>query len=1241
MNHENDNPGEISQADLLRFLDAGPKVLRWPKGAASAREPLGVSGPECPEAERYTELAAGAVEGDTAETLLAHAADCAACGDLLAWNLSALEGDPSPEEIAAIAKLAATRTDWQQKMARELAATPTLRPAVLLHPGQWRIVAAVAACLLLAAGLAVWQRQTHLPARQLAMAYEESRTLELRVPEAGYAPMTSDGRTRGALNGHEPAPLLDARAQLARALERSPQDAHLLELQARADVLEERYDAATDVFDRLLSQGPVTADLLADAASAYYQRGLVSGSELDRSTALDYLRRADELAPADPVILFNEAIVMEDRGQMMNAVEVWNRYVTVERDAKWAAEGKRKLAALEQTLSRLKSHQSRVEKMLATPQAMDELAADAPKLATLDEELSSYELDKVLLKAYPEAKIARSQDALTSVAVKSTVQESGQARGSPCTENCLAARRLLKAIASSLEIQHHDSWLADLLSPDIDSLPAAAAATYSEALQSLAHAVREDETGVPATGEEKAAKARALFEQLPAMARSNASMLTTARAGEGRASVEYMFALQRGQDFSKCRTFARGLGAEKQDSPYARYPWIVAQAAVTEKVCDSTPETRAAGRALAMSALHLSESEHYRLLTARVHLMLCGDALDSGDDETGERLVMTTLRELYAADTPPIRIANAVAALAEVEQDSPLTHRNERILRETVAWNELAGNSSPAARVHMNLARAEMRIGAMKEAENQLRLAHEESRTLGDTSGARFSETEILLAGSMLERGNLSQVSFYLDQASDGLRNTTDDWLLRPYVATRGMLELELGHFPQAASILEAYIRESEGSDVRRGDPATATEFAQLDRELYAELAAAWLAQGRSPESVLALWERFRLRSRGLPITQCAGGNLDCEESRIAAMRGSLKDNLLIGQILLLDRVLVYRVDRDGIAWTSIPRQKQDVLDAAMTLERAVSSPLTSTETAEQLGAKLSDSLLPKLPATLGPNEFLILEPDPLLRNLSWPVLPTPAGPLGLHYPLAEMRSILALTSQREENGFETGAGFSGPDLSDTSRSLVVGASIVAEGEPPLPEAIEEARSVGSFLHTPQLLLGSQANTAHVAQLLDSATVFHFAGHAVQTSQGTELLLASASFSDKRPWVDGAFLRQHPPRVCRLAVLSACATGVEESSWNHPLQDIVETLGSLGVPEVVATRWQIGSESAVPFMNDFYRSMAQGNNVAMALTLARRLQFLRPHQNNPYYWGAYYVTCTESVSRRSYPHAKK
>jgi hypothetical protein len=67
---------------------------------------------------------------------------------------------------------------------------------------------------------------------------------------------------------------------------------------------------------------------------------------------LEYLRRADELAPGDPVVLFNEAVAMEDRGQTMNAVETWSRYLRFERDPRWLDDGRHRLQVLEQELIR-------------------------------------------------------------------------------------------------------------------------------------------------------------------------------------------------------------------------------------------------------------------------------------------------------------------------------------------------------------------------------------------------------------------------------------------------------------------------------------------------------------------------------------------------------------------------------------------------------------------------------------------------------------------------------------------------------------------------------------------------------------------------------------------------------------------------------------------------------------------------------------------------------------------------
>jgi len=1212
-NSENNNPTQITDDDLLRFLDMAPQHGRLREDRESS---LPEAAADCPRKDSYFDLAAGTIMDGEADELLTHAAACTRCGNVLARSLSALDGNPSPEETAAIAELAAVRVEWQEKLARGLAATSTRkRPFRFSKP--WIGGTAVAAGLLLAAGVFVWHRQTNTPELQLAMAYEHSRTLELRIPGAPYAAMSSGGHTRGALADRESPQLLDARARLARELERAPQDAHWLELQARADVLEERYSSATDVLDRLVAQGPATPELLTDAAAAYYQRGLVSGSELDRSTALEYLRRADELAPTDPVILFNEAIVMEDRGQMMNAVEVWNRYITVERDPKWAAEGKRKLAALEQTLNRLKSHESRINGVLSTPQAMDALAIDAPKLATLDEELSTYNLDQLLRAAYP---------VVGDLPLAKLNTDSQPARGSPCASPCRAARRLLKAIGTSLELKHHDFWLTDLLSPDIDSLPPTTASIYIQALRAMGMATHADDTGESIVAEGLAARAGNLFQQLSNSRKANPSLASAARVGAERSAAEYLIALQGEVRFRECREYALQLRTKSQDQPESsRYRWIEAVKLITEKVCDDTPETREAGRSLLLRASRMAESDDYRLLQARINMRQVDDAQDAGDDETAERIAIATLRKLYKGDPPPFRIINTLSPLCYVEEDSPRPHMWALCRTEGLGWLAQVGNHAIASLWRMDVARADMRVGAMQEASKQMRLAQEERKALGreNNSDHLFIEPEMFLSDSLLEQGDLPEAEHYLDEAAAGLSNYSDSWGLRTYAASRGQLELERGHLDKAAETLETEIRSSEGRNVRGGDQLTEAEYAALDHDLYAELAATWLAQGRSPESVLALWERFRLRSRGLPITQCPIDALDCELPRVLAAEQNLKDDLLVGQIVLLDRVLVYRVDKAGVTWSQRPVRRKDVLDVAQTLERAVSSPFTSLATAAKLGANLREALLPALPDDLAGNSSLLLEPDPALQNLSWPVLPTRAGPLGLRYPLAELRSMLASEGNdrsRSQSYFD-----------NADRALVVGASMAAGDAAPLPEALTEARNVNHFLNSPALLLGEQATYNHVAERIGSATVFHFAGHAVQTRSGTELLLAEDIPNQETPWVDGPFLRKHPPRVCRLAVLSACATGSREASWNHPLQDIVETLGSLGVPAVVATRWQIDSEASVPFMNAFYESLAKGNSVAVALTSARRVQSGQSLYNNPYYWGAYYVTGKESI----------
>jgi len=286
------------------------------------------------------------------DALLSHAALCGSCAE----KLCQLSAEVSEDESAILARLHCQSPEGQQSLAVRLAQTPRVAPrrhvSRLYH---WTGVG-LAASLLIAILLTSWWRAARNPDRLLAQAYTGARLFDLRMPGADFAEVTPAMHLRGSA-GAQPPKLLEARARIEAHLEAAPDDPRWLELEARSDILEEKFDTAIDILNRLVTAGPVTANLLLDDAAACFQRGAVTGNESDRAAALDLLRRADELAPDNPVVLFNEALVMEDRGQLVNAVETWNRYLRFERDPAWLAEGRRRLEALELKLNQLKPHQ--------------------------------------------------------------------------------------------------------------------------------------------------------------------------------------------------------------------------------------------------------------------------------------------------------------------------------------------------------------------------------------------------------------------------------------------------------------------------------------------------------------------------------------------------------------------------------------------------------------------------------------------------------------------------------------------------------------------------------------------------------------------------------------------------------------------------------------------------------------------------------------------------------------------
>jgi CHAT domain-containing protein len=1180
-------------------------------GAATQAQ---VSGPEiaagpCPEPGEWALLLGDGSHSEElakADALLAHAADCRVCAD----RLRVFSAEVSPQERDVLAQLGYASAGRQRSLAAKLAQTPRQsgsRRAMRLY--LWT-GAGLAASLLISVGLVSWLRMKNNPERMLAEAYTHSRTFDLRIPGAGFAEVTPEMHLRGGATGRESAKLLEARARIEHHLELAPEDAHWLQLEARSDILEEKFDPAIDILDRLVAAGPVTASLLLDDATAYFQRGTATGSENDRANALESLRHADELAPDDTVVLFNEALAMEDRGQVMNAVETWNRYLRLERDPRWQAEGRRRLEVLEKKLNQLKSHQSLMDQHLATPEAMRALAVDSAALGAIDEELSTTLLPRLLDAAFP-----RPED-------QTTVARS---RGSPCAEDCQSARTLLHALAASLERNHQDPWLTYLLpfnSSQSDSSPIGPFdPQFLQAAHALGQAIDGDVHGDYLGGAEQALEASKLFHALHNP------------AGEERAEVERADALQATANYAGCYGVAHALLGRNPE-----FVWIQAEAQALDAYCDPAPGSDAENNPAFVRAEDLAHDRHYALIELRVRNMRGGAAVDAGDAETAWRDYLATIREFYAGDYPALRLSGTLSGLEQVEQTTPRARLALLLQREVVGTLELTQNRQLLPTARLNLAAAAIRAGYLPEAKDAMLKAQTElaANDGGKSVQAILAEVETAMANVYLERQEPDEAGKLLDAAYGHMADERNAVYLRNYAVARGQLALEQGHPEAAEPLLGDAILEQERLGGKGG--AESIVHAQQNRDLYAVLAGVWLAQGRSGEQILALWERYRLRILGFPAPVCGNKGLDCLQPKVKSAIHQPGFSRLLGQVVLPDRLLLYRATVAGVQWTSVSVRKDDLLATADQLERAVNSPRMPMDVVDRVGRELGKLLIDPInqddPSTQS-NQHLSIESDPLLGNLPWPSVATASGEVGLVNNLEESPSLLL---DRPVPIIGTSAG----------RALVVGASRASGESQLLPEVLQEAQAVARFDNNPSLLVGDQATEPQVTARLETASAIHFAGHAAQQGGGTRLLLAPAkSGSDSQrlsapnskadvsglsrldsPWLDSELLRKHPPRAARLAVFSACSSGKKEAGWNHGMGDIVATLVSLGVPDVVATRWQIDSSAAVPMMDAFYGGLAKGLTVPEALTAARQSMVRGPRYRHPYYWAAWYASGT-------------
>jgi CHAT domain-containing protein len=354
----------------------------------------------------------------------------------------------------------------------------------------------------------------------------------------------------------------------------------------------------------------------------------------------------------------------------------------------------------------------------------------------------------------------------------------------------------------------------------------------------------------------------------------------------------------------------------------------------------------------------------------------------------------------------------------------------------------------------------------------------------------------------------------------------------------------------------------------------------------------------------------------------------------LAEIRARIADDTRLLQYAVLDnKLLVWIVSRDGAQAVTVPVSQAALTDAVERFLAALRGTSDAErEEASRVARELFGHLISPVEAEAGGCRKLVIVPDKALNRLPWDALVSPASNDYLLddyvVTLAPSATLFALCTDlagqkaapRDENilsvgnpRFDAGAF---PELDD------------------LDGAELEAEKIAGLYSSPNLLTGPEASESAVRDGLARADVAHFALHCVinrQSALRSCLVLAKERTAAPAAPKADAQLQAHEiyelklPRM-RVAVLSACQTGVEHYYRGEGMIGMARAFLVARVPLVVASLWPVDSDATAELMIRFHQYRKSNPlPTAEALWLAKRSLRQQPRYTHPMHWAAFQV----------------
>jgi CHAT domain-containing protein/tetratricopeptide (TPR) repeat protein len=1200
-----DVAGHIAECERCRLLVENHASVKARLDALRSR--FGDSrGENCPPDEKWLSVVTGLLPMDRTDKYVRHAANCDHCGALLRAATEDLASEPTSEEDSVISTLTSSRGEWQRDMAKRLSAltrNPAPNSGAVIASRKWiplwpRLTLATAGILVIAFSVFwIFRRESDATAnRLLAEAYTQQRTLELRIPGARYAPLR-DERAGESSRLNRPPALLEAEALIARKLATHPSDAAWIQARGRAELLDGNSEAAIQSLQRAVEMEPDSASVLIDLATAYFLRGEKQNRPADYGQAIDLLGKALAKKPDDPVALFNRAIASEHIFLFVQAIEDWEHYLRIDSSGEWAAEARQRLANIR-------------EKMQKHDQSTNEPFLSPAEILTHDSQ-SSTQTETVLDRRFEQYLKIATRDWLP-VAFPSDDSRI------PLTESH-AARTALRILARIAQDKHGDVWLADFLSQGNGT-------KIGNATEMLTRALKASDSGDFSSAQGYASDAVMLFENKKNL------------AGSLRARLEEVYALHLSEKGSVCARTAAALAPALSDRNYV---WLNAQLDLEYAICEGMVGHLDHAQDLTQASLKIAEQSQYNVLFLRGLAAASNNDSSTGNYRLAWKRDVAGLERFWSGDYPPMPGYNIYTDLDTLADNAHQWFLQLAVWKEAIRVLPADADSVLVAMAHSRLANSslmanEQQLAKLEFAETArlFRLCPQTEATLNNVS-----EAEIALARLEVLQSNFDPALARLKRVESSLPNISSRYVEINFYQTLGELYSRRGDPQDAERALDVAVALSERGLRFLHSQNDRSTWAHETAPSYRSLVESFFRRGDT-EGALELWEWFRgaslrsINTEGEPAddigkwpsidsfrhTESTTDTLLPRLDEVVHLSASLTKETVISYVVFSDGVAAWIYDDRGIEsrWITVDQKTFQSLATGFSAlcADASSDPVAlgsdSRELYDLLIAPFSDRLLPR--------RTLVIESDGPISVIPFQALTDARGNYLIdRVALAWSPGLYLVQSTRPIGSIQA-----------AQSALIVGTYASASEEfqdlQPLPNAIVEAQNIAAKFPSAQILLGGGATPDAVQSFLPQSSIFHFAGHAVSTADDVKLILANGdSTISGNAYLTASSFNADSLRTIQMAVFSACATEKTlEGNFAEP-DSLVMTFIHAGVPEVVATRWNVDSASTETFMAKFYGFLVSGLSVAQAL----RATDIEVRQNSahthPFYWSAFNV----------------